>query len=88
MIPLAAFILVNVYFSLLPLLSSVPAAVVGAVRLVLFAGVAGGIGAGVRAVMTKERFDIAAVMWLVALVVSIALTLMAGLGMTIPWLFG
>jgi hypothetical protein len=83
--PLAAFLFVQVYFTLYPLLPRVPAALFWFIVLVLFAGVVAGAVMLVRAVR-GQRLRGAALAWFIAAIAFEIVTAWLCLTLTFPWL--
>ena len=82
---MAAFLFAQGYFSVYPLLPSVPAALFWFVVAVLFAGVVAGCIALVR-VTRAERVRGIALAWLAGAIVVELVCLAQFLSMTVPWL--
>jgi hypothetical protein len=84
-LPLAAFLVAQIYFTAAPLLPRVPAALFWSVTFVLLGGVLAGAVAILRALRSAPLLGWA-IAWLVAAVVCELATLVLFLKMVLPWL--
>lgn len=86
-IPIGAFLLVQMYFTLAPLLTRVPALLFWIADFVAFAGAATGLGGALRLTL-RHRAEMRglAIAWLVIAVGASILCARTFLGLTFPWL--
>lgn len=86
-IPLGAFLLVQMYFTLAPLLTRVPAWLFWTADFVALAGAAAGLGGALRLTL-RHRAEVRglAIAWLMTAVGASIFCARTFLGLTFPWL--
>ena len=85
--PLGAFLLTQLYYTLYPLLERVPPVLFWTVVFVAAAGVAGGV-VRIVAVLRQHRSELnsRAIAWLIAAIVTTLVCAWVALSLAVPWL--